>query len=312
MHFKTVFWGNSEFCIPSLEVLFKHTQLIAIYTGLDKPIGRNQKSIKIPEPKEFGSGHGISVFQEQDLKNEAVFKQIESFAPDLMVVISYGKIIPKEIYNYPKYGTINIHASLLPKYRGAAPIQNSLLHGDSETGVSIQRINDKLDEGNVLLSKTTSISETENYHGLRQRLSFLSAELLESFLQKLSSNKEIEEFPQTGKGSYCKKVIKENGKILWAEESADDIYNKWRAFFDWPGIYTYYQGKMIKFNIIEKIKNSESGKPGLIYKADKEGLFVFAKKGSIKLLTLQPESKKAMDFISFLNGHRIKPGECFE
>lgn len=313
MQFKTIFWGNSEFCLPTLEVLNQKTKLQQIFTGLDKPIGRNQKQIKIPEPKEFGLNHSIQVNQEQDLKTPLLEEEIRKIQPDLMIVLSYGKIIPKNIYELPKYGTINLHASLLPEYRGASPIQNSLLHGDLKTGVTIQRINDKLDEGNILLSETIEIQPNEKYPELRKRLSLITAQLLENYLNLLEKSILPPEQAQKGNTTYCKKILKEHGKILWTEETASQIFNKWRAFYEWPGIYTFYQGKMIKFIEIENIENGLGNlKPGSVIKADKEGLIIQAKKGTIKVLKLQPADKKAMDWISFLNGHRLKSGDLFE
>lgn len=306
---KTIFWGNSEFVLPALEVLQKETKLLAIITGLDKPIGRRLEKIKIPEPKEKGLLWNVPVFQPETLKDENLVKVIKDLAPDLMVVVSYGKIIKEEIYSIPPLGTINLHASLLPQYRGASPIQQSLLNGDCKTGVCIQKINDFLDEGNLLLTKEIAIDSQDNYPILRNKLAHLSADVLKEFLNKIKKERKIEEKPQTGTPSFCKKITKEQGLISWHHQTAQEIYNHWRAFTLWPGIYTHFRGKTLKLKKILPLDWQE-GESGQVLKASqKEGLIIKAKEGAIQILELQPENKKNMEFASFLNGYSLKVGD---
>lgn len=307
--FKTIFWGNSEFVLPTLEVLKKETHLLAIITGLDKPIGRRLEKIKIPEPKEKGLLWDVPVFQPATLKDAEFVKTIQDLAPDLMVVISYGKIIKEDIYSIPPLGTINLHASLLPQYRGASPIQQSLLKGDGKTGVSIQKINDFLDEGNLLLTKEIIIEPEDHYPILRNKLAHLSAEVLKELLHKIKQKEKIEEKPQIGTPSFCKKITKEQGLISWQHQTAQEIYNHWRGLTLWPGIHTYFRGKVLKLQKILPIDWKE-GKPGQVLKASqKEGLIIKAKEGAIQILEIQPENKKNMEFADFLNGYSLKVGD---
>lgn len=309
---KTVFWGNSDFVMPSLRVLAQETRLLAIFTGQDKPFGRNLEKIKIPEPKELGLSLQIPVYQPASLKAPDVTEKIRTFAPDLMVVISYGKFIPHEIYSLPSLGTVNLHASLLPLYRGASPIQQSLLHGDSKTGITIQKINDKLDEGNLVFSKEMTIEPEDQYLSLRKKLSELSALTLKEYLDALRAGRVPEEFPQKGEASYCRKITKEQGRIAWSLLSAEEIANQWRAFFAWPGSFCFYQGKLLKLGALRAESEHQAGIPGEVLSADRNGILIRAREGAIRVLELQPENKKMMPVQDFLNGHRIQTGDRLE
>lgn len=306
---KTIFWGNSDFVPPVLQALKDETHLKAIMTGPDQPFGRRLEQVKIPEPKELGLAWGIPVYQPLSLKDPEMTNLIRKMEPDLMVVISYGKIIPEAIYSIPPLGTINLHASLLPRYRGASPIQQSLLNGDSKTGISIQKINHRLDEGNLLLSKEIAIEQEDHYVSLRKKLSELSAEILKEYLDALKQGKSLPEFPQAGEPSFCRKITREQGLIRWHEQSAEEVVNQWRALMLWPGVYTHYQQKTLKLSGLSA-HEWQGGKPGEVLLAHrKEGLFIKAKTGAVKILEIQPENKKNMGFSDFLNGHPLKTGD---
>lgn len=309
MRLNTVFWGNSEFVLPSLEVLARETRLGAIFTGPDQAVGRNLKSVKIPEPKLYGNLHGIPVFQNEDLKTEDLPGEIRKFEPDLMVVISYGKILPERIFSLPPLGTVNLHASLLPDYRGASPIQQALLNGDGKTGVTIQKINAQLDAGNILLQKELEIEPGDTYLTLRPKLAQESGKLLEEYLRILTKEETLPEYPQNDKVSYCSKITKQDGEIRW-EQSAREIFNKWRAFIHWPGVFCSFRGGALKLKQLEILSESQ-GKPGEIIRADKGGLWVRCGSGAISLLMVQPPNKNAMAYQDFLNGYRLKAGELF-
>lgn len=309
MRLKTVFWGNSEFVLPSLEVLRRETSLKAIFTGPDQSVGRNLKEIKIPEPKLFAQRYGIPVFQNEDLKSADLPAEIRNFDPDLMVVISYGKILPEKIFSLPPLGTVNLHASLLPHYRGASPIQQALLNGDLKTGVTIQKINAQLDAGNILLQRELEIDPRDTYLTLRPKLAEESGQLLEEYLRILSKAETLPEYPQNERVTYCSKISKQDGEIRWNLD-ARQIINKWRAFIQWPGIFCSFRGGALKLKQIEWI-DEDGSQPGEIIKADKSGLWIRCGRGAISLLEVQPPNKKVMTYQDFLNGYRLKAGELF-
>ncbi|HCL56192.1 MAG TPA: methionyl-tRNA formyltransferase [Spirochaetia bacterium] len=308
MQFKTIFWGNSDFVLPALEFLYEYNHIAAIFTGPDQPYGRNKKQTKVPEPKIFGHKHNIPVFQDTDLKNPEIEKRIRALKPDLMVVISYGKIIPKNLFDIPQFGTVNIHASLLPNYRGASPIQQTLFHGDKETGITIQKINEKLDEGDVFAILPIPVEENDTAISLRRKLADLSVKGLAELIGKLKNKETVEFIPQNGTPSYCRKIHKEDGKIDWQNETAHDIFNKWRAFIQWPEIFTSYKETALKIKKIELI-DWDLNEPGEIVQADKKGLIVKAKENAIEILSLQPANGKEISYLDFLNGYKLKVGE---
>lgn len=306
---KSVFFGNSEFCLPSLEVLKLKTDLSLICTGPDKKVGRGMQSLKIPEPKEFALKNNIEFLQTYDF-NE-IFSVLKKLQPDIIIVISYGKIIPNYVFNLPKIGTFNIHASLLPKYRGASPIQEAIINQDKETGITIQRINERLDEGNIVYTKKIDIYDDDNYITLREKLSFLAADSLKEFIDILSKGI-LKEERQYGPSSYCRKIKKEDGKIDWKNDKTNDIINKWRAFILWPNIFTYYKGKKI---IIRKLSRFNYDLPlelpGRIHIIDRK-LIVETVDGLLFFETLKPENSREMSYLDFINGYKIKTGEVFE
>ena len=214
---------------------------------------------------------------------------IRKMEPDLMVVISYGKIIPEAIYSIPPLGTINLHASLLPRYRGASPIQQSLLNGDSKTGISIQKINHRLDEGNLLLSKEIAIEQEDHYVSLRKKLSELSAEILKEYLDALKQGKSLPEFPQTGEPSFCRKITREQGLIRWHEQSAEEVVNQWRALM-LSREFIPLSAKTLKLSGLSA-HEWQGGKPGEVrWLTVKKGFSLENRSGEI--LEIQPENKK--------------------
>ncbi len=307
LQLNTIFWGNSDICLPTLTKLDELTSLKAIFTGKDKYIGRNKKKIKIPEPKEYGLERNIPVYQEDDLKKIEVQKIIKEINPDVMIVMSYGKIIPLSIFNLPPYGTLNIHTSKLPQYRGASPIQNSLLNGDLETGVTLQKINEKLDEGNIILLEKCSINSNETYLSLKEKLALLSAEIIEKYFNLLNKHNLPAEKKQEGNATYCHKIKKDDGKINFAKDNALTIYNKWRAFYLWPGIFCDFKNNILKIKEIDFIE-TEDGEAGSIIQADKTALIIKSAKNAIKINNLQPANRKPISYIDFINGFHIKQG----
>ncbi len=297
---KIIYFGTPEFAVKPLENLYKEDQIeiLAVVTQPDKPQGRKQILTASPV-KECANLLGIKVIQPNN-KKELVeeLKKIEKV--DFFVVIAYGMILSKEILEMPKLGPINIHASLLPKYRGASPIQESLLHGDTETGVSIMAMDETMDHGNVYLIKRVTIDENDSLESLTAKLSLVSAEILPATLKDIK-NGIFTPIPQKHeKATFCHKIEKEDGKIDF-NKSAKEIKNMLRAFTPWPGIFTDFNGKKLK--IIETTISNDQLEPGK-FKIDGKTLKIGTVKGSLLPLKLQIEGKSIMDVSAFLNGYK--------
>ena len=223
---KTIFMGTPEFAIPSLEVVFKNTDLQLIFTKEDKINARGNKIIFSPV-KQFGIDNDVEIIQPKKMKDEEVINKIKEINPDLIVVVAYGKILPKEIIDIPKYGIINVHSSLLPKYRGASPIHSAILNGDTETGVSIMYIEEGLDSGDVILKEYCEITEDDTLGTLHDKLKDLGAAGLEKAL-KLIENGEVQaEKQDDSKATLVKPITKEQAKINW-NNTKEVIYNQIR------------------------------------------------------------------------------------
>ncbi len=276
---KIVFLGTPEFGIKPLEALVNAGhQIIGVITAPDKPVGR--KMILTPlAVKSFVLEHkswNIKIYQPKD-KNE-LLKIMEELRPDLAVVAAFGMIFTKEILEIPRYGFLNIHASLLPRWRGASPIQSAILAGDKETGITIMLLNEKMDEGPILTKSEIRSTKSETYKELEKKLSELGAELLIETIPKWI-NGEIKPRPQdNSKTIYCKKITKEDGLINW-NEPAEIIERKIRAFTPWPGAYTIINNKRL-----------------IIAQANLEN-------GYLKIRRVKPEGKKEMDFKDYLRGN---------
>lgn len=301
---KTIFMGTPEFAIDSLKMLHKKTELKAIFTKIDKVNGRNNK-INFSPVKQYALDNNINLYQPKSLRNEEIVNEIRNINPDLIVVVAYGMIIPKEIIDIPKYGIINVHSSLLPKYRGAAPIHAAILNDDKETGVSIMYINEKLDEGDVICVRKTPILESDNLLTLHNRLKELGKEALEESLDLIINPNFKAEKQNHSLATFVKPIKKEETKLDFNEE-ARKIFNKIRAFNPFPEAYCILNGKVLKLyesEVVEYIGNEENGK---ILKLNKNGILVKCKNGAILIKELKLEGKKKQKAIDFINGRQIK------
>jgi len=300
---KIIFFGTPEFAIPFLKTLFndKEIEILAVTSQPDKKSGRKQivtpPPIKIKALELF-----LPVFQPEMLKNNKLFFDlVKNLKPDFFVVIAYGKIIPKEYLDIPKYGAVNVHASLLPRYRGASPIQSALLHGDKETGLSFIKINEQLDCGDILLLKKEEIWDTDNYVTLSQRLSKTGSFILPSVLKDIK-NEVLTPIPQNEtKATYCEKISKDNALIDAKNETAENIFNKFKAYYLWPGIFMLFNGKRLKLTDIEADKIQADIKPGEL-KVHNKNLYLGTRNGLLLIKELQPEGKKALKAHEFING----------
>jgi len=304
---KSVFMGTPPFVIPSLTSLYNHSNLSLIITGTDKHTGRGRKTIIEPEPKKFAIEHNIPLLQIERINTGDILKILKEINPDIILLVAFGFIIPEPIFNLPTYGTINIHASLLPKYRGASPIHQAILNRDKITGVTFQRINKILDSGAILYQRNIEILSDDDYLSLNEKLSKLSGEATVDFLDKLEK-KLLSPIEQDEKSvSYCRKITKEESFFNW-DDDKEVILSKIKAFIHWP-----IASVKTKFGIL-KVYKANAGtetteKYGTVVSADKNGFSVSCKNGTIFLTEIQPENSKVMDYKSFLNGHRIKKGD---
>jgi len=304
---KILFFGTSEIAKEILEALIRGKyNVIAVLTQPDKKIGREQL-IRKGLVKEFSEINKIPILQPLKLNKEAVEK-IKELEPDLIIVIAYGKIIPKEILEIPKFKSINIHPSLLPKFRGPSPIQNAILAGEKETGVTIMLMDEKMDHGDILFQKKVQIYPEDTTEILTKKIAPVSSKLLLETIplwieEKIKSLKQDDT-----QATYCQLVEREDGHIFW-DSTAEDIFNKYRAFDPWPGIFSVWRKENEIFRIkLTKIKseNKESEENHEIGEAFKsEGkIKVQTAKGSIVLEEIQLESKKPASIKDFVNGHK--------
>jgi methionyl-tRNA formyltransferase len=254
---------------------------------------------------------GLPVLQPKKARAEEFIHQIRELNPDLNVVVAYGQILPQALLDSAKFGSINVHTSILPKHRGAAPIQAAILSGDSETGVTIMKMDAGLDTGPILKIRKTAIEDTDNAQTLHDRLAKIGAELLVETIPDFVASSITPE-PQPEGASYAKKIEKADGLVHW-EEPARILWRKLRAFTPWPGLYTFFgtgeKRRMIKIGAVEV--EESSGTPGRVLSASREGIVVAAGEGSLRILTVQPEGRKWMAVADFLAGHPLQVGQEF-
>ena len=292
--------GTPDFSLPAFLSLIDQVSIVAVVTQPDKKVGRKQE-VTQSSVKKVALANKIEVFQPEKIKgNDEFIQQIKDLQPDLIIVVAYGFILPQEILDIPKYGVINIHASLLPKYRGASPIQAAILNGDKETGVSIMLIDDKMDTGPILSEESIAINNNDDFISMHDKLAQLGAELLIDTLPRYISGEIKPAAQNEAEATYCKILTKEDGKIDWIK-SAEEIDRQIRAFTPWPGAWTIWNGKSLKV-LMSKVLMSESRKVGEVYKS-KDGLAVACGQDSLEILELQMEGKKPMNAKEFLNGY---------
>ena len=305
---RVVFLGTPEFAVPTLEALIAAGhQLAAIYTQPDRPKGRGNQLSQSPV-KEAAARHGLLVLQPERIRRPENIAALSELKPDVMVVVGYGQIIPQSIIDIPKHGILNVHASLLPKYRGAAPIQWAIANGESETGVTIMQIDSGLDTGDMLLHWRTPIGLHETAPELAARTAKEGANLLIETLRRFENGTALREKQDDAEASYAPILKKEDGLILWTRP-AQEIYNRLRGFTPWPGAYTQFRGQQLQ--VIRAIPHPHSlnALSGTM-QTDRRRLFVSCGSGStLELLQVQIQGKKRMATVDFLNGYPIAPNE---
>lgn len=300
---KTIFMGTPEFALDTLEYLHKNTELLAVFTKVDKINSRGNKIVYSPV-KQYAIDNGIKIEQPKTLKSEEAYKLLKEYNADLIVVVAYGMIIPKNIIDLPKYGIINVHSSLLPKYRGAAPIHNAILNGDDKTGVSIMYINENLDEGDVILSLETPIYKEDNLGTLHDRLKLLGSKGVKEAIKLMKENKVNPIKQDNSKATFVKPIKKEETKIDFSDTSKN-IFNKIRAFNPFPEAYTTLNGKVLKIYDSEEIDYSGNEDFGTVIEINKKGFIVKTGDGAILIKEVKLEGKKKQKAIDFINGRNI-------
>lgn len=313
--FKIIFMGTADFGGPVLEKLADSREnKIAVITQPDRPQGRGRKILPTPI-KKIALDKGLEVFQPENINNEESIKRMEEFNPDIILVVAYGQILSSHILNIPKIGCINIHGSLLPKYRGAAPVNRAIINGEKETGITFMFMKEKVDTGEIIFQEKINILPDETCGELYYRLSALSARSLPKLLEKTKSGK-IERISQDNKlATFARKMNKEDGKIDWSDKG-EKVYNLIRGTIPFPGAFTYYQSRKLKIIQARFLCDyqDEAGtgfpKPGMVVKTEKDGILISTgDKGMIKILRLVPAGSKELTAKQFVNGYKIKVGE---
>jgi methionyl-tRNA formyltransferase len=299
-----VFAGTPEFSVPALQALQRSRHRIAaVYTQPDRPAGRGQQ-IAMSAVKRHALEHGLPVQQPPTLRDAAAVEQLTRWSADVMVVVAYGLLLPQAVLSTPRLGCVNIHASLLPRWRGAAPIQRALMAGDHQTGITIMQMDVGLDTGPMLLERATPIGEREAAASLHDRLAALGAEAIVEALDLIAAGGVIPRAqPETG-ATYAAKIRKEEALIDWSR-SAAEIDRQVRAFNPWPVAETRWNGQQLRVWEAEPVAISTAAAPGTVVNAGPEGIDVAAAAGGLRLTRVQVAGRKAMSAADFLKAHRI-------
>ena len=323
---RLVFLGSPACALPTLEALLSFSppyQIELVITQPDKPSGRGRR-LQPPPVKELAVAKGLQVYQTPRIRKDAHAQELlKSIAPDVGIVVAFGQIIPPSILDIPPYGFLNLHFSLLPRYRGASPVAHTLLNGERKTGVTIFRLNEKMDEGDILTQEEVEIFPEETAGELEARLAQVGANLM---IQTLANLDKITPVPQNhAQATYAPLLKKEDGLINW-ELTAENIVNRVRAFTPWPSAFSFFRGERVKLlqakAITEKSTSlrpalshqlqSQDCKAGKVLHVDKSGIYVACGQQTVvQLLTLQPANKKPMPAFQFSLGRQIKPGDYF-
>ncbi|MCD8083084.1 MAG: methionyl-tRNA formyltransferase [Clostridiales bacterium] len=309
---RIVFMGTPDFSVPTLESLIgsRHS-VVGVVTQPDKPKGRG-KAVAMSPVKECALEHGIPVYQPVRAREESFLLAMRELAPDVMVVIAFGQILPQELLDIPRYGCVNIHASLLPKYRGASPIQWAVLNGDEETGITTMQMAAGMDTGDILEMERIRLDKKETGGSLFERLSLLGGSLILSTLDGFEAGTLVPQPQDDAQATYVKKIPKSMGEIDWSADAAL-IERLVRGLNPWPSAFTCVGGKLLKIweaDVEEEIPE-EIGqrKPGTVLEASGAALRVVTGRGVLRIKSLQLEGKKRMDSAAFLRGYPLEAGE---
>jgi len=312
---KIIFFGTSDFAIPALKGLLESRhKVLAVVTQPDRKKGRSLK-LSPPPTKVLALSENIPVYQPADASGKESVDYLKKLNADIFVVISFGQILKKEALSVPKLYSINVHGSLLPKYRGAAPTNWAIINGERSSGVTIIRMNERMDEGDIILKKEAAIEDDDTNITLSEKLSVAGAVALEEALDLIEKDRDLKFTPQDNShASYAPKLKKEDGLIDWNEPAAK-VRNRVRGLLPWPGAYTHYEGrilKVLKTEVLNDAVRERGVNPGEVLDVAKgKGIIVRAGDGLVAIQNLQLEGKKILDADSFVRGHRIAKGYRF-
>ena len=304
---RILFMGTPDFARQNLQALYESgEEIVGVVTAPDKPKGRGMV-LTPSEVKKYAIEKGLRVYEPQTLKNEAFLDTLKELAPELIVVVAYGRILPSYVLDYPKYGCINNHASILPKYRGAAPIQRAIMDGNAETGVSVMKMDVGLDTGDVIYVKRVAIEENDNFESVHDKLALAGSEALLEVVKRLKNGTATYE-KQPDSFTYAEKILKSDCLVDFSHD-AQAIHNQIRGLSPMPLAYTKTpDGKILKLRRAELVSTTGTGKTGEVIALD-DAIFVQCGSGTIKILELVPEGKGKMPAKDFINGRKIKIGD---
>jgi len=303
-----VFLGTPSFAVPTLDAIVAAAHhVLAVFTQPDRPKGRGGQ-VSAPPVKEAALRLGLAVHQPERVRRPEVVEQLKQLNPDVVVVVGYGQIIPQSIIDIPRHGIINVHASLLPKYRGAAPIQWAIAHGDTRTGVTTMRIDAGLDTGDMLLKWETEIGREENALELGERLAVAGADLLIKTLQGIGAGTIQPQAQDNSKATLAPILKKEDGLINW-NWSAEKIHNRVRGFLPWPGAYTFFRDRGFNLWKARVAEEPGFGHPGRLRPLKKRLLVECGEGSALEAIEVQIEGRKRMPAEAFLNGHHLNENE---
>lgn len=298
---KVIFMGTPDYAKEILQRLIDESciEVVAVYTQPDKPVGR-KKIMTPPEVKTLALEHNIDVYQPNKLRDAEVVEELLKIQADYIVVAAYGQILSRPILDHAP--CINLHASILPQYRGASPIQQTLLNGDKQTGVTAMLMEEGLDTGDIIKIETIEVSDDEMVESLFERLTKVACDLTVDVLENFNSYTPLKQDDSIA--THCSKITKQDGEVAF--DDAITLYNRYRAFTPWPGIYLHSGLKLKKIKLEDKTSLNEAGK---ILKIESNSIVVGCKKGSIRIFSVQPPSKKEMDILSYINGKRLNDAD---
>ncbi len=305
---RLVYMGTPQFAVPALQALAEAGhEIIGVVTRADKPVGRG-KTLAAPPVKRAAIDRGLRVMQPVRVREASFVEQLRTLAPEAIIVAAYGQILPKDILTLPKFGCLNIHASLLPRHRGAAPINWAIVRGEKESGVTIMQMDEGMDTGAILTQERIPIEDADTAGTLSEKLSLLGSRMIVTALQLLASGNLVPTAQDASQATLAPLLKKENGIIDWTL-SAVEIRNRVRGFSPWPGAYSFLDGKIHKILAAEAA--SGTGEAGLLYVREKNILEIGTGSGLLRVLNIQPEGKKPMTAAEFTRGHRDLAGKKF-
>lgn len=299
---RVLYFGTASFAVPALRAIADSRELVGVVSQPDRPSGRGLD--RSPSPITMAAAQlGIEALRPEKCRAAEFLESVHALSPDVLVVAAYGQILPMSLLEAAPRGGLNIHGSLLPKWRGAAPIQRAIQHGDTETGVTIMQMDKGMDTGDILLLRPTPIGPDETADALSARLAALGAEAIVYALERLD---ELSPAPQNHeRATYAPIIEKAEGLVDWSRP-ATELYNRFRAFYPWPGIYTSYNGRLLRLTCVRT--SAEHGASGTVLRIGAEGAVVGCGSGSLLLMEAQPEGRQRMSIQAFANGYGLAPG----